>query len=228
MTRIAPTLTLLAVAALGGGMFVANALNDPAGTPLPQPTPAAAAAAATPAAAAAAGTTVVDLSELPVVGAPTEAPAGATASVVPAAAPDQRTELDLAGVPVAGAPATGAGAGATPVANPADPTAYAGRTTDGAMSVAVAVRGGQATGYVCDSPRIEAWLTGTVTGDTVTLRSKSGRTVLTGTVTADTVQGSVTVDGAESRFSVPATDVATAAANGRPDVGKVVKRLDAA
>ena len=33
MTRIAPTLTLLAVAALGGGMFVANAINDPGTTP---------------------------------------------------------------------------------------------------------------------------------------------------------------------------------------------------
>ena len=96
------------------------------------------------------------------------------------------------------------------------------------MSVALAVQGDKASGYVCDNGRIEAWLTGTATGGTLALKSKSGRTVLTGTVGAAGVNGTVTVDGVESGFAVAPTDVATAAANGRADVGKVVARLGSA
>lgn len=211
MTRIAPTLTLLAVAALGGGMFVANAINDPASTQVAAPTPAAATAPVAPA-----GPNVIDLSEIPVVG----APADSGATVVPAAGPRERTEISLADVPVA-APAAPAQA----AANDGAPAAYAGRTDDDAMSVAVAVQGDKASGYVCDNGRIEAWLTGTATGGALELKSKSGRTVLTGTVGADGVNGTVGIDGVESGYRVAPTDVATAAENGRRDVGKVVARL---
>ena len=38
----------------------------------------------------------------------------------------------------------------------------------------------------------------------------------------------MTIDGAESAYTAAETDVATAAANGRADVGKVVARLGSA
>ncbi|HVH21283.1 MAG TPA: hypothetical protein VNA11_02395 [Pseudonocardia sp.] len=237
MTRIAPTLTLLAVAALGGGMFVANAINDPASTQVAAPTPAAAAAPAAPPAPV--DPNVIDLSQIPVVGAAAAPPEAPT---VVAAAPGERTEVSLAGIPVVGAPADAggappgrteisladvpvAGAGAPATADAGAPSAYAGRTNDDTMSVAVAVQGDQASGYVCQRGKIEAWLSGTATGGTLQLTSKSGRTELTGTIGATGVDGTVTIDGAESGYTAPATDVATAAANGRADVGKVVARL---
>ena len=91
--------------------------------------------------------------------------------------------------------------------------------------MAVAVQGDKASGYVCDNGRIEAWLSGTAGDGTLSLRSKSGRTVLTGTVGPAGVDGTVTIDGADFGYQTTATDVATAAANGRADVGKVVARL---
>ena len=211
MTRIAPTLTLLAVAALGGGMFVANAINAPASAPVTEPIPAAVAAPAPT------GPEVIDLSQLPVVG----APAPPAASVVPVAGPGERTEISLADVPVVGAPAAG---GAAPADQPGESGAYAGRTEDGRRTVALAVQDGRASGYVCGAG-IEAWLTGTAEGGTLSLTSKSGRTVLTGKVGGSGVDGVVTIDGAESAYTAAVTDVAAAAANGRADVGKVVQRL---
>jgi hypothetical protein len=235
MTRIAPTLTLLAVAALGGGMFVANAINDPAATQAAAPAPAAVAAptpagvevldqaqlpvVGAPAAAPAAGAEEIDLAQLPVVGAPPPAPA-----VVPVAGPGERTEISLADIPVVGAPAAG---GAAPAAQPGEQTAFAGRTSDRTMTVAVAVQDGRASGYVCGKG-IEAWLTGTADGGTLSLKSTSGRTVLTGTEGASGLDGTVTIDGTDSAYTAEKTDVATAAANGRTDVGKVAARLGSA
>ncbi|HWM60235.1 MAG TPA: hypothetical protein VNO83_20585 [Pseudonocardia sp.] len=237
MTRIAPTLTLLAVAALGGGMFVANAINDPTST-----VPAAPAAVAAPvggADPAVAGGTQISLADLPVVGAPAAAaaPTGGTeialgdlpvagaapaasgaAPAVPATGAPGRTEISLADITVAGA--------ATPAAaDDGASDAFAGRTTDDKYSVAVAVQGDRATAYVCRTGSVEAWLSGTATGGTLSLRSASGRTTLTGTVGAAGVDGSVTIDGVKSAYTAAATDVATAAGNGRPDVGRVVARL---
>ena len=212
MTRIAPTLTLLAVAALGGGMFVANAINAPASAPVTSPPrPRWRRRAPT-------GPEVIDLSQLPVVGAAAAPPA---ASVAPVAGPGERTEISLADVPVVGAPAAG---GAAPADQPGESGAYAGRTEDGRRTVALAVQDGRASGYVCGAG-IEAWLTGTADGARCRCTSKSGRTVLTGKVGGSGVDGVVTIDGAESAYTAAATDVATAAANGRPDVGKVVQRL---
>jgi hypothetical protein len=236
MTRIAPTLTLLAVAALGGGMFVANAINDPGTARVAAPAPAAVAAptpagaelldlsqlpvAGAPAAPTPAGAQEIDLAQLPVVG----APAPAAAPAVPVAGSGERTEISLADLPVVGAPAVG---GAAPAAQPGEQTAFAGRTSDRTMTVAVAVQDGRASGYVCGKG-IEAWLTGTADGGTLSLKSSSGRTVLTGTEGANGLDGTVTIDGTDSAYTAEKTDAATAAANGRTDVGKVVARLGSA
>lgn len=246
MTRIAPTLTLLAVAALGAGMFVANAVNDPTS---------AAPSAPAQVALAAPGPVQISLADIPVVGAPAEKPAGAAggrseislaevpvagasgtgasgtgtsgaAAAVPAAGGTGRVEVSLADIPVVtpvggGAPANAGDSAATAGA----PSAFAGRTDNDRFSVAVAVQGDRATAYVCRAKSIEAWLSGSVTGDTLSLKTTSGRTTLTGTVRESSVTGTVTIDGAETTYTAAATDVATAAANGRPDVGRVVQRL---
>ncbi len=202
MTRIAPTLTLLAVAALGGGMFVANAINDPATT--------GAAPAAAPAALAAPtgpdGPNILELSEITVVGAP-----GGTGDAAPG-----RTEISLSELPVAQPDAPAAG----------PPSAYVGQTDDEALAVTLAVRGDDAAGFVSDGSGVEARLSGTATGGTLTLRSSSGRTVLTGRVGAAGVNGTVTVDGVESGYRAATTDVATAQAKGRIGVKDVVSRLE--
>jgi hypothetical protein len=88
------------------------------------------------------------------------------------------------------------------------------------MTVAVAEDGGKAVAYVCGG-KIEAWLDGSAAGGTLSLRSKSGRSTLTGTGTS----GTVTIDGKDFPYTAKATDVATAARNGRADVGRLVARL---
>jgi hypothetical protein len=213
MTRIAPTLTLLAVAALGAGMFVANAVTSPSADQPAVPVPAAVAAPASPS-----DPHVISLAELPVVGAP------------------ERTEVSLADLPVVGATDPADKAGRTeislgditvvqPAVNPGAPSAFAGRTNDDTMSVAVAVQGTKAEAYVCNGGKVEAWLSGTATDGALSLKSKSGRSTLTGTVGPTAVDGSVTVDGVEAAYTAASTDVATAAKNGRADVGTVVSRL---
>jgi hypothetical protein len=87
-------------------------------------------------------------------------------------------------------PVPTATASTPPTGFPAKAT-YAGRTADRRATIAIAVLNGRAAGYFCDGRAVEAWLTGTVSGGVVTLRSKSGDTVraqltdgsLTGTIT---------------------------------------------
>ncbi len=133
--------------------------------------------------------------------------------------PPGRTEVSLADIAVVPASAPTAAA-----ASDGSADAFAGRTANGVMTVAVAVKGDKAEAYVCGG-KIEAWLSGSVSNGALSLKSKSGRTVLTGTVGSTGVEGTVTIDGVESAYSAAATDVATAAGNGRADVGKVVSRL---
>lgn len=83
MKRYAPLLTLLAVAVLGGALFVLNVTNDPAN----RQAPAAAPTAAAPPANAGPTSTTIDLAQL---GAPT-----ATVDLSQVAAPT-RTTIDLA------------------------------------------------------------------------------------------------------------------------------------
>ena len=160
MTRIAPTLTLLAVAALGGGMFVANAINDPAS---------AAPTAPPPRSPWRPRGRLLDLAGRHPGGGAPAGPDGAadgrsesrwpnsrwSAPRRPASGPHAavgagrrgrrpgRTEISLADIPVVGA----AGGGARPAParrHRGAPAAFAGRTADNQMSVAVAVQGDRA------------------------------------------------------------------------------------
>ncbi|MFG1622354.1 hypothetical protein [Kribbella sp. NPDC049227] len=86
---------------------------------------------------------------------------------------------------------------------------YAGRTANREATLAIAVKGGRAAAYVCDGRRVEAWLTGTRTGDTLALRSRAGDRLAgslgSGQVTG-TVTGTVTVHGRTLRFTISKAD----------------------
>ena len=69
---------------------------------------------------------------------------------------------------------------------------FAGRTSDGAIPVAIAVNGSKAAAYLCDGHSVEAWLQGTVTGTTMTLSGRGGAG-LTGHVDGDALFGSLNV-----------------------------------
>lgn len=82
---------------------------------------------------------------------------------------------------------------------------YAGRTANREATLAVAVKGGRAAAYFCDGRSVEAWLTGTRTGDTLALRSRAGDRVV-GTLGNGQVTGTVTVDGRTLRFTIAKAD----------------------
>lgn len=123
------------------------------------------------------------------------------------------TKTDGASSPTAGsstaAPAAPAQA-APPAAPPADAgtpipaqAKYTGKTSGrkaGEASVAVAVKDGRASAYLCDGKTLEAWLNGPVQGSSVTLTGKNGST-LTGSYTDGRLSGNVTVGGLSWAFS---------------------------
>ncbi len=195
MTRTAPYLTLGAVAVLGGGLFLANGLAAPAPAVPLGATPVVAAAPAAPPPAAAA----------------VPAPAAPAAPPAPAPAP----------APAAGdAGGNGDDDGGERVGGDLD---YAGYTDDRDMTVAISVRGDEATAYVCGAG-LEVWLSGSVSADgRLDLTSSSGRSTLTGTGGS----GRFTSDGTERGYTAEAVDADEAVAGGRDDVGRVVERAQA-
>ena len=53
------------------------------------------------------------------------------------------------------------------------------------MTIAIAVKDGKAIAYVCDGKKIEAWLDGTLQGDTLALTGKGGASVKVATTRSD-------------------------------------------
>jgi hypothetical protein len=78
---------------------------------------------------------------------------------------------------------------------------YAGRTTDGSASVAVAVLGDRAAAYLCDGHDVESWLRGTVKGNEIALTSRKGA-ALEAKLTGRTLQGKIKVNGDELKFAI--------------------------
>ncbi len=201
MTRIAPYLTLGAVALLGGGLLIAN-----------YTAPAAAPTAPVPIVAAATGPA----------GAPVPDPAAGVPAPVPGA--------PVPGAPAPADAAGGIAPGAEAQAPPAAPSAvYAGWTADREMTVAVAVTGGDAVAWICGDG-VEVWLRGTVDDDgAVELVSESGRTTLTGIgadadLAGSVLSGSIVTDGEEYFYTAEPVDVDEAVADGRDDVADVAER----
>jgi serine/threonine-protein kinase len=81
-----------------------------------------------------------------------------------------------------------------PAPAPAREGVFIGASENQQIAVAIAIKGDRAAGYLCDGNKIEAWLEGTVTGDQVDLRGKTGA-VLTGTLRGTSfTRGTVTIN----------------------------------
>jgi hypothetical protein len=82
-----------------------------------------------------------------------------------------------------------------------DKVVYAGRAEDNAGAIAVAVLGDQAAAYFCDGRDVEAWFRGTVAGEDLALKSKSGAT-LEAEYDGDHIKGSMKINTNTVEFEI--------------------------
>jgi hypothetical protein len=124
-----------------------------------------------------------------------------------------------------GEPAAAEPAPAEPA--PAEPVvvekAYTGRSAGNEVTVAIAVKNGKAVAYACDGKKIEAWLEGTLTGDSLSLSGKTSS--ITATLDDKASFGTVTVDGKEWPFSAKGVASPAGLYEGRGNVDGVAARV---
>ncbi len=124
-----------------------------------------------------------------------------------------------------GEPAAAEPAPAEPA--PAEPVvvekAYTGRSAGNEVTVAIAVKNGKAVAYACDGKKIEAWLEGTLTGDSLSLTGKTSS--ITATLDDKASFGTVTVDGKEWPFSAKGVASPAGLYEGRGNVDGVAARV---
>jgi hypothetical protein len=130
-----------------------------------------------------------------------------------------------AAVAAPGEPAAAEPAPAEPA--PAEPAvvekAYTGRSAGNEITVAIAVKNGKAVAYACDGKKIEAWLEGTLTGDSLSLSGKTSS--ITATLDDKASFGTVTVDGKEWPFSAKGVASPAGLYEGRGNVDGVAARV---
>lgn len=135
---------------------------------------------------------------------------------------------EVAGAAAAPA-ATEAPDAATSAPAPAAPAvsqkAYAGRTAGREMSLAVAVKDGKAVAYACDGKKIEAWLEGTLDGNTLTLKNDDGSATVTGTADEGGAAGTVMVGTRSFAFTAPSVTAPAGLYLGRADVRGVITKI---
>jgi hypothetical protein len=102
--------------------------------------------------------------------------------------------------------------------------AYAGRSTDRRMTIAIAVKDGKAIAYVCDGKKIEAWLDGTLQGDTLALTGKGGASV-TGTANEQSAEGEIVIAGKTWKYTAKGVEAPAGLYEGRADVRGVATRI---
>ncbi|MGH3939132.1 MAG: hypothetical protein ACRDTG_10960 [Pseudonocardiaceae bacterium] len=73
-------------------------------------------------------------------------------------------------------------------------SAYAGRTSGDEATIAIAVRGSEVYGYICDGKQVEAWLEGTITDGKLTLQGREDAKA-DGSIQGDAVFGTLWVQG---------------------------------
>jgi hypothetical protein len=143
----------------------------------------------------------------------------ATTAAAPAAAAPS--------VPAAAAPSEWAAAATPEPAPPAAPAvaekAFTGRSSGNEVTVAIAVKDGKAVAYACDGKKIEAWLEGTLAGDTLSLTGKTSS--ITATMDEKATFGMVTVDGKEWPFSAKGVTSPAGLYEGRGNVDGVAARV---
>jgi hypothetical protein len=145
------------------------------------------------------------------------APAAASAARAAAAPP-------AAAAPSAAAAGPGPASAPAPAAAPAvTQKAYTGRTAGNEATVAVAVNDGKATAYVCDGKNIEAWLSGSLDGDRLSLAGRTGS--LTATLTDRATLGTVVVDGVAWPFSAAGVAQPSGVTTGRASLSDVAARV---
>jgi len=142
--------------------------------------------------------------------------------------PANRTTAATTAAPSAVAAAPSEPAAAAPESAPAAAPAvaekaYTGRSSGNEVTVAIAVKNGKAVAYACDGKKIEAWLEGTLTGDTLSLSGKTSS--LTGTLDDKATFGTITVDGKEWPFSAKGVAAPAGLYEGRGTVAKVATRV---
>lgn len=79
---------------------------------------------------------------------------------------------------------------------------YTGKTPDVNLYIAVAVKGGDASAYLCDGNNVESWLKGTAKDGKVELASGDGANTLEGSLQGEALVGSITVEGQTHEFSI--------------------------
>ncbi|MGE0300869.1 hypothetical protein [Pseudonocardia sp.] len=102
--------------------------------------------------------------------------------------------------------------------------AYAGRSADRRMTIAIAVKDGKAIAYVCDGKKIEAWLDGTLQGDTLALTGKDGASV-TGIANEQSSEGEIVVAGKTWKYTAKGVEAPAGLYEGRADVRGVATRI---
>ncbi len=143
-------------------------------------------------------------------------------------AADPSNTADATAAPAA--PATSeAPAAAPPPTETASPpvvaqAAFAGRSSGNEVTVAIAVKDGRAVAYVCDGKKVEAWLEGTLAGDTLSLKG-AGDATITGTVDEAKSLGTVAVGGKQWPYAAKLVNAPEGLYEGRADVRGVATRV---
>jgi len=102
---------------------------------------------------------------------------------------------------------------------------YAGETADLPLYIALAVKGEEASAYLCDGKAVESWLKGTAKNGTVDLTSKDGANTLNAKLEGNTLVGSIMLSGQPHDFSIPLAPPPAGlfrGANGETNVGWIV------
>ena len=106
----------------------------------------------------------------------------------------------------AAAPGPSPSATGQPTREPSNPetpdVAYAGRDDAGKMDVAIAVKDGQAVGYLCDGRSVEAWLEGTATDGRLALEASDGDATIYADFDAKGAAGTAVVGDYEFDFDI--------------------------
>jgi len=192
-----PIITLIVIAVLGLVLLVANMAKGSKGQAAPAP----AASASAPSARAPVPAPVVKPGPpgpAPGPAGPAPGPGGPAAAGNPAAA-----------APAQAAPAPGAQAAPAPgVPGPAGPAPepfpaqakYTGYTNGNHAAIAVTVRNGRVTAYLCDGKSLEAWYQGTDADGKIDAKGK-GVNALSGSLANRTVSGTVSAGGKSWTYS---------------------------
>jgi len=120
-------------------------------------------------------------------------PAGQTGSL---AAPPAAEVAPSAAAP---APAVPPAPGSTPSQFPGQ-AKYTGYTDGNHAAIAVTVRGGKVSAYLCDGKAVEGWYQGSATGGTVEAKGR-GTNALSGTLSGTKLSGTVSAGGKSWTYS---------------------------